>query len=535
MCGGDVVPEEGQNYGTCDSCGTTMTLPTVSDERKVNLFNRANHFRKQNEFDKALTAYENILNEDNTDAEAHWGVLLCRYGIEYVEDPRTHEMTPTCHRVQLESILADADYLAALEYTTDSYTCSLYKKEADAISKIQKGILTISRDEEPYDVFICYKEASETGMRTKDSTIAQDVFYQLEKAGYRTFFARITLEDKVGREYEPYIFSALHSAKVMLVIGTKPSYFNAVWVKNEWSRYLALSKKDKSRLLIPCYMDMDAYDLPEELSFLQSQDMSKIGFIQDLLRGIEKIFRTSKSIQENPSHSQPTSAVPGFDSLYRRGMLFLEDGDFKQADQYFDKVLDISPEYAPAYMGKYFAQHNLTGESAFYAMADTIITNGRPITLEDHNFRKALRFGVPKDKKTYEGYEAYVQQKNEELAVILEEAICRAKQKEEELARKKQEEKEAQVLEQKRLEEQQREDIYRKAIALGSRATTIIELDEAARLFHSLEDYLDSQMNAQRFNKLTYAAIRKRVTQILIIGVPAVVIFLIIMLVAKLI
>lgn len=34
---------------------------------------------------------------------------------------------------------------------------------------------------------------------------------------------------------------------------------------------------------------MDPYDLPEEFSHLQAQDMSKLGFMQDLIRGINKI------------------------------------------------------------------------------------------------------------------------------------------------------------------------------------------------------------------------------------------------------
>ena len=140
MCGGDIQATDSA-YGTCDSCGSTMTLPKASDERKANLFNRANHYRRQNEFDKAVQAYENILNEDSADAEAHWGVVLSRYGIEYVEDPVTHERVPTCHRVQTESIMTDADYMATLEYAPDEYTKSLYEEEAKKISEIQKGIL----------------------------------------------------------------------------------------------------------------------------------------------------------------------------------------------------------------------------------------------------------------------------------------------------------------------------------------------------------------------------------------------------------
>ena len=34
----------------------------------------------------------------------------------------------------------------------------------------------------------------------------------------------------------------------MLVVGSKPEYFNAVWVKNEWSRYLKIMKKDRKKL-----------------------------------------------------------------------------------------------------------------------------------------------------------------------------------------------------------------------------------------------------------------------------------------------
>ena len=67
-------------------------------------------------------------------------------------------------------------------------------------------------------------------------------------------------------------------------------YFNAAWVKNEWSRYLKLMKNDRSRILIPCYRDMDAYELPEEFSHLQAQDMRKIGFINDVVRGIKKVI-----------------------------------------------------------------------------------------------------------------------------------------------------------------------------------------------------------------------------------------------------
>ena len=81
--------------------------------------------------------------------------------------------------------------------------------------------------------------------------MAQEIYYQLTEQGRRVFFARITLEDKAGQQYEPYIFAALNSARVMIVVGSSARNFNAVWVKNEWSRFLALMKKDKKKLLLP--------------------------------------------------------------------------------------------------------------------------------------------------------------------------------------------------------------------------------------------------------------------------------------------
>lgn len=125
-----------------------------------------------------------------------------------------------------------------------------------------------------------------------DSVIAQELYYQLQKEGFKVFFAKITLENKIGESYEPYIYAALNSAKVMLVIGSKKEYFEAPWVKNEWNRFQTLMKNGATKTIIPCFKDMDPYDLPEEFAYLQSQDMSKIGFEQDLIYGIKKLIKT---------------------------------------------------------------------------------------------------------------------------------------------------------------------------------------------------------------------------------------------------
>ena len=406
MCGGNVEYEQGASVGVCDSCGIRQTVPRLDDEKKANLYDRANHFRRNNDFDKAAAIYEQLLNEDGTDAEAYWSLVLCRYGIEYVEDPVSHKRIPTVNRAQFTSIYMDEDYKSALEHA-DGYQRAIYEDEAAAIDEIQKGILEISSKEEPFDVFICYKETDNNGRRTPDSVLANDLYHQLTQEGFKVFFARITLEDKLGTAYEPYIFAALNSSKVMVALGTKPEYFNAVWVKNEWSRYLALIKNGAKKMLIPAYKDMDPYDLPEEFSHLQAQDMSKLGFMQDLIRGIRKILNAD---EEKPTVVRETVVAAGnanIQPLLKRAFMFLEDGDFKSADEYCEKVLDIDPENAQAYLGKLMAELNVKVQEELRECEEPFDN--------DNNYQKVLRFGDEKLGETLSEYVSYIKERNENI------------------------------------------------------------------------------------------------------------------------
>ena len=382
MCGGDIELSADKTFGPCEYCGSSMTLPKTDDNQRLSLFNRGTHLRRNGEFDKAAAIYERLIGENDADAEAHWNLLLCRYGIEYVQDPASGERIPTCHRASFDSILNDVDYQAALQYS-DGVARSLYEKEAQRIAALQKDILAISQKETPFDAFICYKESDENGKRTKDSALAQDIYYQLTDAGYKVFFARITLEDKLGQEYEPYIFAALHSAKVMVVVGTKPEYLNAVWVKNEWSRYLALMRTDRSRLLIPCYRDMDPYDMPEELSMLQSQDMGKIGFIQDLIRGVKKVVDAAKPQEPVTETVKETVVVhneggSNVQALLDRGQMALEDGEWTKADEFFEQVLNQDAKCGAAYLGKFLAKARKANVQAYVQSICAGITADAP-------------------------------------------------------------------------------------------------------------------------------------------------------------
>lgn len=401
MCGGDLELTNNSTVCECMYCGTKQTVPQINDEKIANLFNRANQLRMVNRFDEAKKIYEDILLENNSSAEAHWGVILCKYGIEYVDDSKTNTKIPTCHRTIASSIFTDIDYIETIN-NADESNKSIYEQEAKQINEIQQGIIKQAEDEEDYDVFICYKETDEaTGDRTEDSVIAQDLYYELEKKGYKTFFARKTLEGKLGSAYEPIIYSALSSSEVMVVLGTKPEYFNSVWLKNEWSRYLDFAQNG-NKLLIPAYRGFSPYELPNEFSHLQSLDMGRIGFMQDLLESITKVVKyyedKPKESAENTkkSKSSESNQTVSVNSLLKRVDMFLADKNWLSANQYCEKVLDIEPENHKAYIKKVMAKYHCTEEQQLYKYGKDLIANS--------DFKKAVKFSGGDDKERYLSY-----------------------------------------------------------------------------------------------------------------------------------
>ena len=401
MCGGDLDFEPGSTICECEYCGSKQTIPSADSEKKTNLFNRANRLRMNSEFDKASAVYEQIVAEFPEEAEAYWGLCLCAYGIEYVDDPATGSKIPTCHRTLPTSIMEDSNFEQACDYA-DVVARKVYREEAKTIDRIQKDILSIAQNETPYDVFICCKETAEDGSRTEDSVLAQDVYEALTAKGLKVFFSRITLEDKLGTQYEPYIYAALSSAKVMLAFGTTYEYYDAVWVKNEWSRFLGMMKADKRKVLIPCFKGLDAYDMPKEFRGLQAQDMAKLGWMQDLVRGVEKLCGKGGTASSAPNTVVQKTVVQEVqesgkaDNLMKRVYLYLEDEDFEKASEYIDKVLDVDAEYAPAYVAQVLVAKKLTKEANLTILRASID--------DDPTWKKALRFANEEQKQRYLGY-----------------------------------------------------------------------------------------------------------------------------------
>ncbi len=360
MCGGSLETEDNKFVVTCDFCGVTQTIHSFDNEKKVTLFKRANALRFKCEFDKASAIYETIIVDFPKEAEAYWGLLLCKYGIEYVDDPKTGNKIPTCHRTEFSSILDDADYKNVIKYS-DVIAREVYAEEATVIDKLQKDILAESNKANPFDVFICYKETSDGGSRTEDSVLAESIYNELTAKGYSVFFSKITLESKLGGEYEPIIFAALHSAKVMIHVTTSSDNSDSIWVRNEWSRFISLISSGQKKVLIPAYKGITPYELPSELQNLQGQDFTKIGAMQDLIRGVEKICGKKKSSGEKVTVSE--------NDLYTKhleqGKIYLSKGLWDEALDEFKNATKLSKHPGKAILCSLYASFKVKTIKSF--------------------------------------------------------------------------------------------------------------------------------------------------------------------------
>ena len=241
---------------------------------------------------------------------------------------------------------------------------------------------------------------------------ARKIYDLLTAEGYKVFFAPVTLQDKLGMAYEPYIFSALNSAKLMLVVSCNAEYANAPWVRNEWSRYLNIIKKDHTRKLFVVYKDLNPYDLPTELSAQQALNMDTLGYDIDLKDAVKKILgaRTSSSSSSSTGRSSD-------DALLKRARIFLDNEDWGNAKKKCDELLDKDPENALGYLYLLLADLHLKDESDLSSL-------DRPLT-SMANYKNALRFADNEMANRLEGYNKVIEDRIEraeqaKLAIKLE-------------------------------------------------------------------------------------------------------------------
>ena len=293
-CGGPV--NRVGNYYVCEYCRNKWEIDSGNDIHAVDRANAWSALR-DGDFEKAAELFENIIVKEAKNHEAYWGRALALAGIVYVTDMNENKKVPTCNNITEDSFINNKDVQKAISLAPADIADG-YKQQAEYIEKVRIEWLEKASKEPAYDVFISFKDSDrENGIeRTQDSIDAQDLYNALVAEGYKVFFSRISLRDKISEQYEPYIYNAIKTAKVMIVFGEKAEYFSSVWIKNEWSRFktrIEKGEKHKNSLVV-VYKNMNPGDLPVVLKSRQCLNASDMTFLSDLTRHIKRVVEESK-------------------------------------------------------------------------------------------------------------------------------------------------------------------------------------------------------------------------------------------------
>lgn len=370
MCGSNLEIEDSITVCKCEKCGTSQTVPDIEDDKELKLFERAGRLRFNCDFDKAAGIYNTITDSYPEEAEGYWGLILCKYGIEYA-DNASGIKEPVCHRISYDSVMDDEDFELVME-NSDSESRAIFREEAKIIEENRKKYIQIAESEQPYDIYISYRAKDDNGDKTAVSEIAGHLYNKLTSAGYRVFLSEAALKGKERSDCEPYIYSALNSANVMLALGTSYDDYNDVWVKNEWNRYLEIAEKNKNKCLIPCYKDVDEYDIPKEFAGLKVCQLGNDDTFNNIMAEIANVVKPASINQPAP---EPEKAEPAeeieleeieiiepvdINKLLDEGFAAISDKNWKKANKLFFQVLDEEPDNSKAYWGQLLVQQECT-------------------------------------------------------------------------------------------------------------------------------------------------------------------------------
>lgn len=370
MCGSNLEIEDSITVCKCEKCGTSQTVPDIEDDKELKLFERAGRLRFNCDFDKAAGIYNTITDSYPEEAEGYWGLILCKYGIEYADDASGKKI-PVCHRTSYNSVMDEEDFELVME-NSNSESRAIYREEAKIIEETRKEYIRIAESEQPYDIYISYRAQDDNGDKTPVSEIAGHLYNKLTSAGYRVFLSEAALKGKKQSDCEPYIYSALNSANVMLALGTSYDDYNDVWVKNEWNRYLEIAEKNKNKCLIPCYKDVDEYDIPKEFAGLKVCQLGNDDTFNNIMAEIANVVKPESVNQTAP---EPEKAEPAeeieleeieiiepvdINKLLDEGFSAISDKNWKEANTLFFQVLDEEPDNSKAYWGQLLVQQECT-------------------------------------------------------------------------------------------------------------------------------------------------------------------------------
>ena len=349
MCGNLMVYTEDTGVCECEHCGSRQTVPTKYSDKQTELYNKACTLLFKNDAEEAEKLFLELCANVPDEADSYWGIVLCRCGVKYIDDPLSGLKIPFITRTYDSDVTSSSEYTHALEFATDEQA-RFYRREAAAIEMLRHEKIDRIGTNEKYDVFICCPAEEANGA-------AAEIYDQLCKEGLCVFFSPKTLSDLSEHQRELYANAAAANSSALLAVCTEPHNFAAAQFRREYEKCISAAHKDSQKQLILCVKDIPADSIPQELSAFPVHDISRIGFLTELIRCIKKSEHDTKV-----SHSVPHSRLNP-DKLLSRMDGFLAEEDFEAAKEYSDLITDASPQCWQAHFTHFLACHSCRNSS----------------------------------------------------------------------------------------------------------------------------------------------------------------------------
>ncbi len=391
-CGGRLdwsesrLAEDGLRYVECPRCHNKYTDGSGKWSPEIqSILTQATSKYRQGEFEDAIEDLEVAIETAPNCYEAYWYSLLAKNGIIYEKD---NGFKPTCNRANFDSFYEQVDYKKAIKYAPE-HMKQFYKEQAEVVEVIRKEIIELVEKEEPYDIFLSFKK-TEIGSddRTQDSMYANDIYNDLSKR-YKVFYSEKSL--KAGTNFEPTIFRALQSAKVFILICSKAEYANAVWVKNEWSRYLRMMKDGlkKPETITIVHPNEFPYGMPAKLAKIQGikyhdrnydkqmedfivRSFAKYPSANNIVRktfsdvkhfGPKKVMDASLQIQRKEFVGKKVDVKE--DAIINQVKIWLEQSNFSAATQFCKGVLQKNEYSSAAKLYLIYAEEGICNDKQY--------------------------------------------------------------------------------------------------------------------------------------------------------------------------
>ena len=280
---------ENNNYVKCKCCGNKYRRDLKEEPVYADLSYAVNE-RQEADFDKARRRYDALISKYKTGPgmeEAHWGRFLCeQYVIFYQND--AGNSIPSFWNINEEPCTRSESYKKAIQYGEKSGNRDNYERMAEQIEEYKNKYRKVKKEfPEGSQIFICFKDSG-----TDDSNVGYQIYHSF--AGrYNVFFSRESLNNIRGNDYEPYIYHALTTAKVLIVLCSSRESLESKWVHNEWWRFWKFSKGTDKTIIPVCRRGFSPSQLPDELRNCQAHN-EDISLISVLTNRIDSILKNDE-------------------------------------------------------------------------------------------------------------------------------------------------------------------------------------------------------------------------------------------------